>query len=228
MARNYGFTHRNRALHSRRVGPATLARVLCRNCDGVISFPATRSGTLPDCLNRSPYHRAPVCCRIANCEVGTESHFLRLVGRRWNRGDGVYDFLVDREGLAGNVQAIGRFPNRDLRENECTSVPDVQCAANALAKFDDAPLGYAPPVLAGVAAVWIIWQILHRRFLRREAFLTFLAAWSALFYCQVLTRSDPVHLLITLPPFFILLAYGRGDFRGGFLRKEIREDMQLA
>jgi len=81
-------------------------------------------------------------------------------------------------------------------------------------------LYYAPPVLAGVAAVWIIWQILHRRFLRREAFLTFLAAWSALFYCQVLTRSDPVHLLITLPPFFILLAYGWGIFVADFCARK--------
>src|SRR5439155_17342341 len=40
----------------------------------------------------------------------------------------------------GNAQAIGRFPNRDLRENECTSVPDVECAANALAKSNDAHL----------------------------------------------------------------------------------------
>src|SRR6266446_5337323 len=68
-------------------------------------------------------------------------------------------------------------------------------------------LYYVPPVLAGAAAGRIIWQVMHGRFRRREAILTFLAVWSALFYCQVLTRSDPVHLLITLAPFFILLAY---------------------
>ena len=81
-------------------------------------------------------------------------------------------------------------------------------------------LYYVPPVVAGVAAVRIIWQVMHGRFLRREAILTFLAAWSALFYCQVLTRSDPVHLLITLPPFFILLAYSWGIFLADFCARE--------
>jgi hypothetical protein len=82
-------------------------------------------------------------------------------------------------------------------------------------------LYYVPPVLAGAAAVRIIWQIMHGRFRRREAILTFLAAWSALFYCQVLTRSDPVHLLITLPPFFMLLAYSWEIFVADFCAREL-------
>ncbi len=69
-------------------------------------------------------------------------------------------------------------------------------------------LYYAPPIVEILAVIWIVRQIARRRFYRREAFLTFLTAWSALFFCQVLTRSDFGHLLLTLPPFFILTAYG--------------------
>jgi hypothetical protein len=36
----------------------------------------------------------------------------------------------------------------------------------------------------------------------------FLVVWSALFYLQVLIRSDFTHLVITLPPFFLLTAFG--------------------
>jgi hypothetical protein len=42
----------------------------------------------------------------------------------------------------------------------------------------------------------------------REANLAFVLLWSALYYCQALTRSDAYHLLITLAPFFILCACG--------------------
>src|SRR5262249_49765977 len=37
--------------------------------------------------------------------------------------------------------------------------------------------------------------------------LSFLLVWSALSYLQVMVRSDQTHLLMTLPPFFLLSAF---------------------
>jgi hypothetical protein len=50
-------------------------------------------------------------------------------------------------------------------------------------------------------------SVIRRQFYRREAVLTFLLIWSALFYLQAVTRTDLNHLLIALPPFFLLAAY---------------------
>lgn len=63
--------------------------------------------------------------------------------------------------------------------------------------------------LAGVAVlIRLVRQALRNRFGIREAKLAFLVILSALFYLQVLARSDLPHLLITLPPFFALAACG--------------------
>lgn len=67
-------------------------------------------------------------------------------------------------------------------------------------------LYYAPPVMVLLAGVWLGRRILRGSFSDLEAKLILVLVWSALFYCQVLVRSDMDHLLITLPPFFILLA----------------------
>jgi hypothetical protein len=69
-------------------------------------------------------------------------------------------------------------------------------------------LFFGPPVIEILASILIIRQIFRRKFGRRESFGAFLIAWSAFFYIQVLTRSDMNHILVTLPPVFILLAYG--------------------
>jgi hypothetical protein len=82
-------------------------------------------------------------------------------------------------------------------------------------------LYYLAPAVAILASTWIICRIIHTRFYSREAFLTFLVTWSLLFYCQVLTRSDPVHLLITFPPLFILLAYCWGIVVANFGTKRV-------
>jgi hypothetical protein len=67
-------------------------------------------------------------------------------------------------------------------------------------------LYYLPPALDLIIALWLLKRLLRRSFYLREARITFLLAWSALFYCQVLARSDVYHLLITLAPFLVLCA----------------------
>jgi len=71
-----------------------------------------------------------------------------------------------------------------------------------------AALCYVLPAFAIAAALWLANRIVRRHFRLREAYLAFLLVWSALFYCQVLTRSDVYHLVIALPPFLILWGYG--------------------
>src|SRR6266699_2084579 len=67
-------------------------------------------------------------------------------------------------------------------------------------------LYYILPALVVIVAVWLSRTIVTSRFRQMEAMIAFLLLWSGLFYCQVITRSDAHHLLITLPPFWILAA----------------------
>lgn len=64
------------------------------------------------------------------------------------------------------------------------------------------------PVIVGVLGLLAVvrWAI-RREFRTRDAIFAFLLTWSVLFFCQALTRSDISHLLITLPPFFLLVVY---------------------
>jgi hypothetical protein len=69
-------------------------------------------------------------------------------------------------------------------------------------------LFYLPPIVQAIASLYVVRSVISRRFARREALLTFLVIWSALFYLQVIVRSDFTHLVITLSPFFLLMAFG--------------------
>jgi hypothetical protein len=69
-------------------------------------------------------------------------------------------------------------------------------------------LFYIPPFVQTISAVYLGYSLFRRRFRVREAILLFLVVWSALFYLQVLVRSDQTHLLYTLPPVFLLCAFG--------------------
>jgi hypothetical protein len=77
-----------------------------------------------------------------------------------------------------------------------SSLPFPQLMARR-SVFDAATvlLFYIPPVVQAIAALYLAQSILRRRFHRREAILSFLLVWSALFYLQVVTRSDLTHLL---------------------------------
>lgn len=63
------------------------------------------------------------------------------------------------------------------------------------------------PLLAVVslAAVAIRWR--RKGFGESEAVGLFLAAWALLFHAQVLVRSDLAHLVLTMPPVAVLLAW---------------------
>jgi hypothetical protein len=69
-------------------------------------------------------------------------------------------------------------------------------------------LFYLPPLIQGLVSIWLVIRLIRRRFYAEHASIAFILATSALFYCQVLARSDMYHLLTTLPPLFILLACG--------------------
>ncbi len=73
-----------------------------------------------------------------------------------------------------------------------------------------------PPLVVLLAVLLLLRRVQRRIFSWQEARFTFLTVWSALFYCQVLARSDPQHLLITLPPFFILCAWCWDALLAGF------------
>lgn len=67
-------------------------------------------------------------------------------------------------------------------------------------------LFYFSPLIMIIIALWLLNLIRRGSFYLREGNIAFILLLSGLFYCQVLTRSDMGHLLITLPPFFILCA----------------------
>jgi len=67
---------------------------------------------------------------------------------------------------------------------------------------------YLPPLVQAIAALYLVQSGISRYFRRREAVLCFLLVWSALFYLQVLIRSDFTHLARTVPPLFLLTAFG--------------------
>jgi hypothetical protein len=69
-------------------------------------------------------------------------------------------------------------------------------------------LFYLPPIVQAIASLYVIRSVFSCQFSRREAQLSFLVIWSALFYLQVIVRSDFTHLVITLSPFFLLTAFG--------------------
>jgi hypothetical protein len=69
-------------------------------------------------------------------------------------------------------------------------------------------LFYLPPFVQAIAMLYLAPSLISRRFRRPEAILAFLLVWSGLFYLQVIVRSDFTHLVITLPPFFLLTAFG--------------------
>jgi hypothetical protein len=74
---------------------------------------------------------------------------------------------------------------------------------------------YLPPIVDALAGLWLVSAMIGRRFRVEHAHITFIVAWSAFFYCQVLTRSDLQHLLITLCPFFVVLAWGGSALTAG-------------
>lgn len=71
-------------------------------------------------------------------------------------------------------------------------------------------LYYLVPLVVALVIGAVVLRALRHRFGIAESNLTFLAALTGLFYLQVVTRSDLPHLLVTLPPFFVLASCSLG------------------
>src|SRR5207249_1661078 len=103
------------------------------------------------------------------------------------------------QGIAASLAAVFFFLLAALSTRQWLAFP-----AGALSAL---PL-FLPPFVQAIALLYLARSVISRRFGRREALLTFLVIWSALFYLQVIIRSDFTHLAITLSPFFLLTAFG--------------------
>lgn len=98
------------------------------------------------------------------------------------------------------------FPFATYRKTSALPFPTFGAAKSL---FDTAvvTLFYLPGIVQTIALIYLVQSLIRRGFGRGEAGLLFLLVWSALFYLQVMVRSDQNHLLMTLPPTLILSAY---------------------
>jgi hypothetical protein len=103
-------------------------------------------------------------------------------------------------------QQLVVFPFATYRKTSALPFPRIT-AGKTLSERATLLLYYLPPFMQAIAALYLGQSIFRRRFREREAMLSFLLVWSALFYLQVMVRSDQTHLLMTLPPFFLLTAF---------------------
>ena len=103
-------------------------------------------------------------------------------------------------------QQLVVFPFATYRKTSALPFPKIS-AGKTISERAIVLLYYLPPFIQAVAALYLGQSIFRRRFREREAILSSLLVWSALFYLQVMVRSDQTHLLMTLPPFFLLCAF---------------------
>lgn len=68
-------------------------------------------------------------------------------------------------------------------------------------------LFYIPLLIEGATFAWLLVAYFRRRLNDSHGPLLFILVLAALYYCQVLTRSDLYHLLITLSPLFVLCGW---------------------
>lgn len=75
----------------------------------------------------------------------------------------------------------------------------------------DGPIAFlvfrATPMMAALAAGLIGLRIMRKGYGEGEAMGCFLVAWTLLFHAQVLVRSDLAHLVLTMAPAMVLLAW---------------------
>lgn len=103
-------------------------------------------------------------------------------------------------------QQLVVFPLTTYAKTSSLAFPHLQSATSVPAA-GELVLFFLPPVIVAASVVWLLLKWWRRRFDFTAATGCFLTAWAGLFYCQVLIRSDLNHLLITLPPLFLLIAY---------------------
>jgi hypothetical protein len=98
------------------------------------------------------------------------------------------------------------FPFMTYRQTSSLPFPRL-IAWRSVGETSFALLFYVPLFAQAIALLHLARSSINGRFRRREAVLAFLITWSVLFYLQVIIRSDFTHLVITLPPFFLLTAF---------------------
>ncbi len=113
------------------------------------------------------------------------------------------------------------FPIATYRKTSSLPFPKITAGKTA-AEIAVVLLYYLPPVVQAIVAGYLAQSIFRRRFGVRETVLAFLLVWSALFYLQVMVRSDQTHLLITLPPFFLLTAFSWSTVRSKIANQYLR------
>jgi hypothetical protein len=99
------------------------------------------------------------------------------------------------------------FPLTTYRKTSLLPFPKL-IARRSVSETAVVLLFYIPLFVQAIAGLYLVQRLVRCRLGLREAALAFLVVWSALFYLQVVTRSDQTHLLMTLPPFFLLSAFG--------------------
>jgi hypothetical protein len=112
------------------------------------------------------------------------------------------------------------FPLTTYAKTSSLPFPVFQRGAPLLANLITC-LFYLPPLIEVLVIIWLAIRLVRRRFLAEHAPVVFILITSVLFYCQVLARSDLYHLLMTLPPFFILLAWNIEAVLGLFHKRWI-------
>jgi hypothetical protein len=162
---------------------------------------------------------------IALSLAQTEARNLRRVLVLWLGGIailGIPLFIIwwSIGALPETFRQLVVFPFATYRKTSALPFP-VLFKQRSFLDAATALLFYIPPLVQAVAAIYVVQSIARRRFHFQEAVLIFFVVWSGLFFLQVLVRSDLTHLLMTLPPFFLLAAFGWSILRKMIANRKI-------
>jgi hypothetical protein len=160
---------------------------------------------------------------------GADEHPLEMLAF-WAAGTAVPLLLLAVPWLvAGSIPDMFKqlvlFPLTTYARTSSLPLPVVDLSAGGQWAML-ASMFYLVPTFYVLAALRLLWTALARRCFDTDLRIqTFLLVFSILFYCQALTRSDFYHLLITLSPFFIVLAWTAEDVSrsiGGAVNARVR------
>ena len=150
---------------------------------------------------------------------------LKTIFGVWLAGAGIVATALvifwHEEKIAGNVQAIGRFPDEDLREDKRTPVSNVQCPMPARPKHDDASL------LCSAGTGRTRRRLDHWANHASTIFPTggVLGGVVGAFLLPGADAVRPGSFINRAAAIFHLVDIRLGNFRGGLLREEIRENI---
>ena len=115
-------------------------------------------------------------------------------------------YWISLGAAASMVKQLVVFPLTRYAATSSLSFPAF-VAGSSLTKNLSVALFYIPPVIELLATIWLLRLLIRRCFSVEHSQITFILAVSIFFYLQALTRSDMYHLLITLPPLFVLCGW---------------------